>query len=123
MRPVERPDAMLWCSDSEGTGRTVLLLHGLAGYAGEWRATADALAADFRVLVLDQRGHGSSTRRPADLSREAFVSDVVAVIEESHCQELWTRNLTQAATDPSLVSVPGTPAVVVSLLSCSLPSM
>jgi len=42
---------------------------------------------------------------------------------KSHCQELWTRNLTQAATDPSSVSVSDAATVVVSLLSCSLPSM
>jgi len=44
-------------------------------------------------------------------------------VVQSHCQELWTRNLTQAAKDPSSVSVPDAPIVVASLLSCSLPSM
>jgi pimeloyl-ACP methyl ester carboxylesterase len=31
--------------------------------------------------VPDQRGHGHSTRRPADLSRRAFIDDVVAVVD------------------------------------------
>lgn len=31
---------------------------------------------------MDQRGHGGSTRRPVDLSRDAFVSDIVTVVEE-----------------------------------------
>lgn len=79
---MRRPDATLWCWDSGGTGPVVLLLHGLAGYAGEWHATAEALARDFRVLAFDQRGHGASTRRPRDLSRVAFVDDVVAVADE-----------------------------------------
>ena len=43
--------------------------------------------------------------------------------DPSHCQELWIENLTQAATDPSSVSVSGAPIVFVSLLSCGLPSM
>jgi len=30
---------------------------------------------------MDQRGHGASTRLPDDLSRDAFVEDVVAVLE------------------------------------------
>lgn len=34
------------------------------------------------MLLVDQRGHGESTRLPNDLSRDAFVGDVVAVIEE-----------------------------------------
>nr|WP_245921108.1 alpha/beta fold hydrolase [Brachybacterium timonense] len=31
---------------------------------------------------MDQRGHGASTRLPNDLSRDAFVGDIVAVLEE-----------------------------------------
>lgn len=34
------------------------------------------------MLLVDQRGHGESTRLPDDLSRGAFVGDVVAVMEE-----------------------------------------
>ncbi|MEU4385736.1 alpha/beta hydrolase [Promicromonospora sp. NPDC023805] len=67
--------------DSGGEGPPVLLLHGLAGSFRELLPTAHALADRFRVLLIDQRGHGRSTRRPADLRREAFVGDVVAVVE------------------------------------------
>jgi pimeloyl-ACP methyl ester carboxylesterase len=34
-----------------------------------------------RVIAVDQRGHGYSTRHPCDLSRQAYVQDVVAVVE------------------------------------------
>lgn len=34
-----------------------------------------------KVILIDQRGHGFSTRAPVDTSRAAFVSDVVRVIE------------------------------------------
>jgi pimeloyl-ACP methyl ester carboxylesterase len=64
-----------------GEGPPVVLLHGLAGSAEEFAPTARALLPDHRVVALDQRGHGHSTRRPTVLSREAFVADVVAVIE------------------------------------------
>ncbi|WP_232331537.1 alpha/beta fold hydrolase [Agromyces laixinhei] len=33
------------------------------------------------MLLVDQRGHGRSTRRPDDLSRAAFVGDVVVVMD------------------------------------------
>jgi pimeloyl-ACP methyl ester carboxylesterase len=66
--------------DSGGAGPVVVLLHGLAGSARELRATADALP-EFRRILIDQRGHGDSTRRPSDVSRAAFVADVVHVIE------------------------------------------
>ncbi|MFF8833859.1 alpha/beta fold hydrolase [Streptomyces sp. NPDC015130] len=38
--------------------------------------------AGHRVLALDQRGHGGSERRPGDVSRAAYVADVVAVVTE-----------------------------------------
>ncbi|MGA7203621.1 MAG: alpha/beta hydrolase, partial [Specibacter sp.] len=64
-----------------GFGPMVVLLHGLAGTSREFVPTLDALARNHRVVALDQRGHGQSTRRPDDVSREAYVADVVALIE------------------------------------------
>jgi pimeloyl-ACP methyl ester carboxylesterase len=59
----------------------VVLLHGLAGSAAELGQLAKTLCEDgHHVVALDQRGHGHSTRRPQDLSRQAYVDDVVAVI-------------------------------------------
>ena len=60
----------------------MLLLHGLAGYGGEWRRSAALLTDRYRVFALDQRGHGNSGRRPSDTRREAFVQDAAAVIGE-----------------------------------------
>ena len=77
---VRRQDVTLSYLDSGGPGPVVVLLHGLAGSAQEMVATAEALVDGYRVLVLDQRGHGHSTRRPADTSRRAYVQDVVALI-------------------------------------------
>ncbi|MFH8729449.1 alpha/beta fold hydrolase [Streptomyces termitum] len=69
-----------WTYAGAGPGPSVLLLHGLAGHCGEWDALAGALAADgYRVLALDQRGHGESERRPGDVSRAAYASDVLEV--------------------------------------------
>lgn len=65
--------------------RTVVLLHGLAGYALEWQGTIDALSAQsYRVVAPDQRGHGRSTRRPASVTRGDYVEDVAAIIEREH---------------------------------------
>ncbi len=60
----------------------LVLLHGFTGHARSWDAFAQAMSADFRVLALDQRGHGETewaapdqygtTHMVADL--EAFVA-------------------------------------------------
>ena len=77
---VSRPSAVIHYLDSGGRGRPVILLHGLAGHAGEWLDTVRRLFPRCRTLALDQRGHGRSTRLPDDLSRAAFVDDVAAVM-------------------------------------------
>jgi pimeloyl-ACP methyl ester carboxylesterase len=56
-------------------------LHGLAGHAEEWAETASWLSERFRVVAVEQRGHGRSERSPADVTPEAFVADVELWIE------------------------------------------
>lgn len=73
---VHRGDVSIAVTDLGGDGPTVLLLHGLAGSSGELLPTGHALTDSFRVLLVDQRGHGLSTRRPTDLSREACVASL-----------------------------------------------
>jgi pimeloyl-ACP methyl ester carboxylesterase len=82
MLTVDANHVRLAVVDWGGTGPSALLLHGLAGYAKEWADTAAWLSVDHRVVAFDQRGHGGSDRRPADLSKDAFVGDVRAVINE-----------------------------------------
>ncbi|MFE4469386.1 alpha/beta fold hydrolase [Leifsonia sp. NPDC056824] len=80
-RTVEIDDATtISYSVFDGAEPAIVVLHGLAGSSREFVATARALASR-KVILIDQRGHGFSTRIPADTSRAAFVSDVVRVIE------------------------------------------
>lgn len=59
-----------------------MLLHGLAGHAGEWDLLGRRLESRYRIVAVDQRGHGASERHPRDVSRAAYVADVRAVIDE-----------------------------------------
>ena len=74
--------ASIAVTDLGGDGPPLVLLHGLAGSSREMRPTGARLRDHFRVLLVDQRGHGASTRRPGDLSRAAYVADVVQVIDK-----------------------------------------
>ncbi|GAA1900411.1 alpha/beta fold hydrolase [Streptantibioticus ferralitis] len=60
----------------------VLMLHGLMGRAAHWAATARALAARYRPVALDQRGHGRSAKPEGPYSREAYITDVEAAVEQ-----------------------------------------
>ncbi len=78
---TDRDGVHLACADYGGDGSVVMLLHGLAGCAEEWHDTAFALTPRYRVLVPDQRGHGRSERRPQDVTRGAYISDVEMWLE------------------------------------------
>ncbi|MGW7648557.1 alpha/beta fold hydrolase [Streptomyces bobili] len=63
------------------TAPPVVLLHGLAGHLGEWDdLTARLLTDGHRVVRYDARGHGDSTRTPADVTRRAAVRDAVSLL-------------------------------------------
>jgi pimeloyl-ACP methyl ester carboxylesterase len=66
--------------DSPGTGRPILLLHGLMGRASTWWAHSRWLADHGRVIGIDARGHGDSPAT-GPWRTERFVSDLVEVIE------------------------------------------
>ncbi|MEA2380622.1 MAG: hypothetical protein QOH72_593 [Solirubrobacteraceae bacterium] len=78
---LERDGTRLAVHDHGGDGPAVVLLHGLAGHAGEWDETAGWLRERARVVALDARGHGASERAPRDVSRRAAVDDVAFAIE------------------------------------------
>lgn len=48
-----------------GSGRPVVILHGLFGAAGNWSSVARRLAQRFHVFALDLRNHGASPWAPS----------------------------------------------------------
>lgn len=58
----------------------ILCLHGITQTAHSWDEVAADLAADYRVLCLDQRGHGDSDWAPdGDYSPRTQAADVDAI--------------------------------------------
>jgi pimeloyl-ACP methyl ester carboxylesterase len=51
-------------ADWGGDGPPLVMLHGLSGHARTWDDTAAALSGRYRVLALDQRGHGDTDWAP-----------------------------------------------------------
>jgi pimeloyl-ACP methyl ester carboxylesterase len=64
-----------------GSGRPVVLVHGLGGAASNWRLVAPALAEERRVLVPELPGHGGSSPLPAAPTIDPFAEAVVALLE------------------------------------------
>src|SRR5262245_3005924 len=58
-----------------GDGRPIGLLHGLASNAGIWEPVAARLSPRFRVVALDQRGHGRSDKPTDGYDFDRVVAD------------------------------------------------
>lgn len=73
---------------SYGQGRPLIVLHGLFGSSTNWNSVSKALAADYRVLAVDQRNHGSSPHTD-DLSYALLAEDLRAFIEQHELRSAY----------------------------------
>ena len=67
-----------WGGDSN---RTLLFAHGQGGNARNWDHIARELRNEFRVIALDQRGHGDSDHTREGYAVSAFGSDLAEFAE------------------------------------------
>jgi 3-oxoadipate enol-lactonase len=67
----------------QGSGPTLVLCHGFTGSSHDFSEHIDALAASRRVVSVDHRGHGQSTKTKTleGYSVEQLSSDLAAFIE------------------------------------------
>nr|CEL17923.1 putative hydrolase (alpha/beta fold family) [Kibdelosporangium sp. MJ126-NF4]CTQ90852.1 putative hydrolase (alpha/beta fold family) [Kibdelosporangium sp. MJ126-NF4] len=66
--------------DFGGPGQPVVALHGTFGRAIQFGELAQRLAPDYRIIALDQRGHGLS-EHGGTFTRTDFVADAAEFIE------------------------------------------
>lgn len=79
---IDHDGVRIWYA-TYGSGSPVILLHGGLGNSGNWGYQVPALV-NFgqRVVLMDSRGHGRSTRDLRRFTYEMMASDVLAVIDE-----------------------------------------
>jgi len=62
--------------------RTIVLIHGNSANAWWWEPLARAIAPEYRLLALDQRGHGDSEwARPVAYSPTDYASDIARLVQ------------------------------------------
>jgi pimeloyl-ACP methyl ester carboxylesterase len=64
-----------------GRGEPVILLHGGLANANYWGEQVPVLAKSYRVIVMDSRGHGRSTRDERPFGYGLMASDVIALMD------------------------------------------
>jgi pimeloyl-ACP methyl ester carboxylesterase len=80
VRYLERP----------GEGTVLLFLHGLGDCADQCEPIAAHLPENWRLLAMDQRGHGGSFKPAEDYSPFDFAADIKAFLDEL---DLWSVHL------------------------------
>jgi (E)-2-((N-methylformamido)methylene)succinate hydrolase len=64
-----------------GSGESVTLVHGVGSNLESWDNVVPALAARFRVLRYDLRGHGQSGKPPGPYALDDFVEDLRTLLD------------------------------------------
>ncbi len=67
--------------EDHGQGTPLLLLHGNSEDSTIFEDQIVHFSRHFRVITLDSRGHGKSTRNVTDISYEAMANDVLRVLD------------------------------------------
>ncbi|HEY7246721.1 MAG TPA: alpha/beta hydrolase [Xanthobacteraceae bacterium] len=70
----------IWYADF-GRGTPVILLHGGLANADYWGELVPALTSHYRVVVMDSRGHGRSSRDARPYGYDLMASDVLALMD------------------------------------------
>jgi len=65
---------------TEGSGESLVLVHGTAADARQWSRVMPILASDFTVVAMERRGRGGSGPLRPDHSLEVEYGDIAAVV-------------------------------------------
>jgi pimeloyl-ACP methyl ester carboxylesterase len=71
-----------------GTGEPLLLLHGFGGCGQDWGPFLDRLAAAYRLIIPDLRGHGASTNPANTFTHRQSAVDVYALLDHLGLQRV-----------------------------------
>lgn len=66
----------------EGSGKTLLFIHGLSDNLLYWEYLASNLKQDCQVLRVDLRGHGESELGNDEISMDIYVDDLYNLLED-----------------------------------------
>lgn len=65
----------------QGAGDPVVLIHGLGSSSNDWQLQIPVLTPTFRVIAVDLRGHGRSSKPLGPYTMPMFADDVAQLIE------------------------------------------
>ena len=69
-----------------GSGKPIVILHGLFGMLDNWQTVGKALAEQYQVWLIDQRDHGKSPHTEA-FDYQLLAQDLYDFVTEHHIEE------------------------------------
>ena len=94
---------------------TILMLHGISQQAHSWDFISLPLSVDYRVIALDQRGHGDSDWSPnGNYSTDIYVGDIEGFVGAMGLQNFHLMGHSMGGRN-SLAWASGRPGVLKSL--------
>lgn len=64
-----------------GTGRPVIIMHGLFGMGDNWRTVARMMESQYQCIVIDMRNHGRSPHDP-EMNFKVMASDILELMND-----------------------------------------
>src|SRR6266481_1369671 len=81
-KTIRAGDELEIVGEVRGQGDTALVfLHGWCGDREYWKHQVEVFAADYRVVALDQAGHGESGKGRKAWTADGLAGDVEAVVK------------------------------------------
>jgi pimeloyl-ACP methyl ester carboxylesterase len=81
-------EALSYVTVGNATGQPVVFLHGFTDNAEDWVPLFPWLSDKFYLILVDLRGHGSSSAPECCYSRYDFAYDVKLLVDELHLQRV-----------------------------------
>ncbi|GAB4276711.1 MAG: hypothetical protein Kow0080_27140 [Candidatus Promineifilaceae bacterium] len=69
---------------------TIVLIHGFGGRARQWRYQIEEFARDNRIIAIDLRGHGQSSRPKDGYTMPRLLADITAVLQHAQIGQPFT---------------------------------
>lgn len=85
---LETKDGAKIYYEDQGAGQPILLVHGWLCSCRFWQKNVPELANEFRVVTVDLRGHGNSSKTLAGLTIAQYARDVRQVVEHLGLQDV-----------------------------------
>lgn len=79
--PRIRVDSVALYYEEVGAGAPVVLLHGLGSCGADWEPQLPGLVPGYRVLLVDLRGHGRSSKPDAPYSVPVMARDIARLLD------------------------------------------